>query len=85
MNALLRFFSNGMSSSTSVRVLTEARILNIILEGLSDECEPIRLAAERDSEISLKKMKLRRETCTPTAPRAVTDRRICTRRDASQL
>ena len=32
---------------------TEARILGIILEGLSDEYEPIRFAAERDPEISL--------------------------------
>ena len=32
----------------------EATILDMILEGLSDEYEPIRLAAERDSEISLK-------------------------------
>ena len=33
---------------------TEARILDIILEGLSDEYEPIQFAAERDPEISLK-------------------------------
>ena len=33
---------------------TEARILDIILEGLSDEYEPIRFTAERDPEISLK-------------------------------
>ena len=32
----------------------EARISDVILEGLSDEYEPIRFAAERDSEISLK-------------------------------
>ena len=33
---------------------TEARNLDIILEGLSNEYEPIRFAAERDPEISLK-------------------------------
>ena len=33
---------------------TEARILDLIPENLSDEYEPIRFAAERDSEISLK-------------------------------
>ena len=33
---------------------TEARILDIFLKGLSDEYEPIRFAAERDPEISLK-------------------------------
>ena len=33
---------------------TEARILDIILEGLTDEYEPIRFAAEREPEISLK-------------------------------
>ena len=33
---------------------TEARILDIILESLSDEYELIRFAAERDSGISLK-------------------------------
>ena len=30
---------------------TEARMLNLILEGLSDEYEPIQFAAERDPEI----------------------------------
>ena len=33
---------------------TEARMLDIILEDLSDEYEPIRFAAEQDPEISLK-------------------------------
>ena len=33
---------------------TEAPILDVMLEGLSDEYEPIRFAAERDPEISLK-------------------------------
>ena len=33
---------------------TEARILDLILEGLSDEYEPIRFAAERDPDILLK-------------------------------
>ena len=33
---------------------TEARILDITLEGLSDEYETISFAAERDPEISLK-------------------------------
>ena len=34
--------------------LTEARIWDLILDGLSDEYESIRFAAERDPEISLK-------------------------------
>ena len=55
---------------------TEARMLDIILEDLSDEYEPIRFAAERDPEISLKKMEFKCETCTPTASRAVTARRF---------
>ena len=33
--------------------LTEARILDLILKGLSDEYEPIPFAAEREPEISL--------------------------------
>ena len=37
---------------------TEARILDIILEGLSDEYEPIRFVAERDPEISLKEIEI---------------------------
>ena len=37
---------------------TEARILYIILEGLSDEYEPIRFAAERNPEISLKEVEI---------------------------
>ena len=32
--------------------------MDIILEGLSDEYEPIRFAAERDPEISLRKVKI---------------------------
>ena len=36
----------------------EARILDIILEGLSDEYEPIRFAAEWDQEISLKEIEI---------------------------
>ena len=35
---------------------TEARVLDLILEGVSDEYEPIRFAAERDSKISLKEV-----------------------------
>ena len=35
---------------------TEGRILDITLEGLSDEYKPIRFAAERDLEISLKEI-----------------------------
>ena len=38
----------------------EACILDIILEGLSDEYEPIRFAAERDPEISLKEIEITR-------------------------
>ena len=37
---------------------TKARILNIILEGLSDEYEPIRFAAERDPDTSLKEIEI---------------------------
>ena len=37
---------------------TEATILDIMLEGLSDEYEPIRFAAERDPEISLKEIEI---------------------------
>ena len=54
----------------------EARILYIILEGLSDEYELIRFATERDPEISLKKVRLRGKPCTPTASRAVTAQRF---------
>ena len=32
----------------------KARILNLILEGLSNEYEPVQFAAEREPEISLK-------------------------------
>ena len=38
------------------KTFTEARILDIIPEDLSDEYEPIRFAAERDSETSLKEI-----------------------------
>ena len=34
------------------------RILDLMLEGLSDEYEPIRFAAEQDSEISLKEVEI---------------------------
>ncbi|CAM9942141.1 unnamed protein product, partial [Ascophyllum nodosum] len=37
---------------------TKARMLDIILEGLSDEYESIRFAAERDPEISLEEIKI---------------------------
>ena len=37
---------------------TEAHILDILLEGLSDEYKPIRFAAERDPEVSLKKVEI---------------------------
>ena len=64
---------------------TEARILDIILEGLSGEYEPIRFAAERDLEILPKYIEITCETCTPTALRVVTARLLCARRDVSQL
>ena len=37
---------------------TEARITDLIQEGLSNEHEPIRLAFERDPEISLKRIRI---------------------------
>ena len=52
--------------------LTEGRMLDFILVGLSDEYKPIQLAAKRDPEISLKKLRLRCVTCTPPTSRAVT-------------
>ena len=36
----------------------EARILDVIMEGLSDEYKSIRFAAERDPEISFKEIKI---------------------------
>ena len=38
--------------------LTEARILDLILEGFSNEYESIRFAAERDPEISLNEVEI---------------------------
>ena len=46
---------------------TEACILDIILEGLSDEYEPMR----GNLRSRWKKLKSRCKTCTPTASRAV--------------
>ena len=37
---------------------TEARLLDLILEGLNDEYEPIQFVAEREPEISLKQLRL---------------------------
>ena len=58
MNILLRFFHNGTSSSTSWRVFIDARILDLILEGRSDEYEPIRFTGERDPELLLNEIEI---------------------------
>ena len=64
---------------------TEPRILDIILEGLSNEYEPIRFAAERDPEISLKEIQITMGNMYANRVARDDGSTFLRRRDASQL
>ena len=55
------------------------------MESLSDDFDPIWFVAERDLEVSLKEIDTTMSKYTPNASRAVTTRRVCAGKDASQL